>query len=265
MNLFFVTAVKDGMPFLPMIYSCLRQLPFEWTWNVVEGTAGPKRCTSWVAPIDPGLSTDGTTEYLDSLEAFDRRVRLCRSAYWHGKVEMFNVALEWINEPCLLWEMDADEIWTPDQIAKTVQLFKSNRKKNSATFFCRYFVGPDIVITTTDGYGNNSAYEWSRVWRVHPGVRFKTHEPPCLDAVKDLQITREETAKAGIVFDHLAWAVESQVRFKCHYYGSSNNQVGDKYKEGVEGWKRLQDNRKWPVDLKTFLPWVGDGVIGARL
>ncbi len=266
MNLFFVTPVKDGMPFISMIYPVLRQLPFDWTWNVVEGTAAPENCTLWVAPIPPGLSTDGTTEYLDRLSSFDKRVRIFRHAYWHGKVSMFNAALEWINEPCLLWEMDADEIWTVDQIVKTVELFASNRKKNSAAFFCRYFVGPDVVITSTDSYGNNPAYEWRRVWRVQPGVRFKTHEPPCLDAVKDLPITRKETAKAGIVFDHFAWAVESQVRFKCHYYGSSNNQVGDKYQGGVEGWKRLQENHKWPVaDLKAYLPWVGENVVAARL
>lgn len=264
MKIFFVTIVKDGMPFIGLHYPMLRQLPFDWTWNVIEGAAAPEACTSWCAPMMPGLSTDGTTELLDSLAGFDKRVRLFRHAWWHGKVAMFNAALEWLHEPCLLWQIDADEIWTCAQIEAVVAMFldqkKSGNSRNCARFFCRYFIGSDIAITSRGGYGNNSAYEWHRVWKVEPGVRFKTHEPPCLEKFEEKPFTQEQTEAVGAVFQHYAYATEAQVRFKQAYYGSPANKLGHLYKDAVGGWRRLQANRAWPADLKTFMPWVGEGV-----
>lgn len=268
----FVTIVKDGMPFIGLHYPMMRQLPFDWRWFIVEGTAAPEACTSWCAPIQPGLSKDGTTEYLESLAKFDSRVVHLKGAYWHGKVAMFNAALEHLHEPSLLWQIDSDEIWRADQFINMERMFSTDSvqalthgKRNCARFFCRYFVGPDIVIETRNGYGNNSQYEWHRVWKVNPGVRFETHEPPCLENFEEKPFTQAETEKAGLVFDHYAYAAEEQVRFKEEYYGSSNNKLGNLYKGAVEKWKKLQQNNKWPVNLKDFMPWVGDGVKASRI
>jgi hypothetical protein len=265
MNIFFVTIVKDGMPFITWHYPMMRQLPFDWQWFVVEGAAAPENCTSWCAPIKPGLSMDGTTQYLDSLSKFDRRVVHLRNTYWHGKVNMFNAALEYLQEPSLLWQIDSDEIWRAEHMVNMERMFQQNPKLNCAYFFCRYFVGADIVITTRNGYGNNLAYEWNRVWKLNPGARFKTHEPPCLENFVEKPFLHSETEKAGLVFDHYAYATEEQVRFKSEYYGSPNNKLGHLYKDAVKGWRRLQENNKWPVNLKDFMPWVGDGVKAVRI
>lgn len=266
MILHFFTIVKDGQPFISLHYPVLRQLSHDWTWTVVEGTAAPEADTSWVAPSTPGLSADGTTEYLESLCAFDRRVRHLKGAWWHGKAAMCNAACELIQEPGLLWQIDADELWTADQIGLMAQMFISDKKKNAARFFCRYFVGPDIAITSRNGYGNHPQYEWNRVWRVQPGIRFKTHEPPCLENFEERPFHHKETEKAGLVFDHLAYATEKQVAFKAEYYGSPNNKKGELYKGALAGWTRLQENNKWPVtDLSEFMPWVGKNVIANRI
>lgn len=269
MKIFFISIVKNGMPFIGWQYPMMRQLQCDWSWNVIEGTAAPEGCTSWCAPMAPGLSSDGTSELLDSLAAFDKRVRIFRNAYWHGKVSMFNAALEWLQESCLLWQIDADEIWTCAQIEAVVAMFQDKKRskeaRNCARFFCRYFVGPDIVITSRGGYGNNSAYEWHRVWKVEPGVRFKTHEPPCLEKFEERPFTQEQTEAVGAVFDHYAYATEAQVAFKEKFYGSSANKNGHLYTGAVDGWKRLQANRQWPADLRTFIPWVGSGVNVKRI
>ncbi len=269
MKIFFVTIVKDGLPFIGWHYPIMRQLPFDWTWNVVEGTAAPEACTSWCAPVEPGLSSDGTTEMLSSLSAFDKRVRVFRNAWWHGKTAMLNAAMEWIHEPCLLWQIDADEIWSLAQVEAVVALFKDQKKsgnvRNCARFFCNYFVGPDIVVKSRGRYGNNKVYEWHRVWKVEPGVRFKTHEPPCLEKFEEMPFTQEQTEEVGAVFDHYAYATEAQVRFKQMYYGSKANKVGHLYKDAVDGWRKLQSNRVWPADLKQFMHWVGDSVTVERL
>lgn len=256
MKIHFVTICKNGFPFITWHYPIFRQLKCDWSWSVVEGTAAPENCTHWVAQMPPGLSTDGTREYLDSISEFDSRVKLFRSAMWHGKVAMFNAACEWIQEPGLLWQVDSDEVWTEFQIRIMHQLFRENPDRNSARFFCRYFVGPDIAITSRNA-GNNTEYEWNRVWRVKPGVRFKTHEPPKLENFEEKPFTHKETEAAGLVFDHFAYATEAQVAFKEEYYGSKNNQCGHLYKGSVERWRKLQANVKWPTTIgKDFMPWV---------
>ena len=37
-------------------------------------------------------------------------------AFWDGKREMVSAPLPNIREECLLWQVDADELWTADQI-----------------------------------------------------------------------------------------------------------------------------------------------------
>lgn len=256
MKINFVTIVLDGMPFITQIWPELKKLNFEWQWHVVEGVSANENCTSWCAQLNPRLSEDGTKEYLDSIASVDTRISLYRKEMWHGKVSMFNEVLKKLMGNFLLWQIDSDEIWTAAQISKMRDMFRSDHTKNCARFFCRYFVGPDIAITSRNA-GNNTAYEWHRVWRIHNMARFKTHEPPCLENFEEKPFLHTETEKAGLVFDHYAYATEAQVRFKEHYYGSRNNKVGDLYKGAVQRWKTLQENTHWPTTIgKDFMPWV---------
>jgi Glycosyl transferase family 2 len=253
MTIEFFTIVRDGMPFVTWHHQAFKFLKMPWRWNVVIGTARNVHCTSWCNEIVPAVSEDGTDKYFESLSKFDSRVRVFKSAWWNGKIAMCNTPIDYIMEPVLLWQVDADEIWTTKQIENVVGLFDVHRDMNCAYFWCRYFVGPNIVITSRDTYGNQSAYEWHRVWRCEPGMRWKTHEPPVLNGFDERPIRHQETELAGCVFDHYAYATEEVMRFKERYYPSCNG--------AMDGWKRLQRNRKWPVkELKEFLPWVGEGV-----
>lgn len=261
----FLTIVLDGMPFIAEHYHQFRQLQMPWFWHVIDGVSAPESCTSWCAPIEPRLSNDGTLEYLTELAKSDQRVRLYKSEWWHGKIEKVNAPLKYIWTPGLLWEIDCDELWTASQITKMVQMFERNPSRNCAYFWCRYFVGPDVVITTRDTYGNHSAYEWHRVWRFTPGMRFASHEPPAIQGMIEQPFTHSETEKEGLVFDHYAYATETQVAFKERFYGSTNNKNGALYAGAVAGWMKLQKNRKWPVKLADFLPWVGNEAIADKI
>lgn len=283
MKIVFLTIALDAMPFITLHYPEFRKLNFDWEWRIAEGVAAPVADTSWVRQMSPRLSSDGTTEYLDSIAAFDPRVILFRKSLWPGKVAMLNAALKTVNEPCLLMEIDSDEYWTAEQITKLRQMFIDPRppsspnailpttwrpEKNCAYFRCHYFVGRDIVITNKDGnhYGNNESYEWLRAWRFTPGNVFEKHEPPVLRGDAFNPFTHRETLAAGLVFSHYAYATEAAVAFKQEYYGSSNNVAGAKYDNAVRNWKRLQENAKWPVeDLSAFLPWVGPGVAADKI
>lgn len=267
MKLFIETIVLDGFPYLPLIYAELRKLSgIDWVWNCIEGVSAPNADTKWVAQMPPRLSEDGTTQWLDSVAAFDKRVVIYRKEMWHSKTAQMNEPLKTLYEPAVLMQMDADEIFTTEQIkAIYEELSFRSSPLNTAQFACAYHVGPNIVITSQKTFGDFD-YEWFRAWRVQPGVRFKSHEPPKLENFKEVIWTKEKTRERGLVFDHFAYATEAQVAFKQRYYGSSNNKEnGHKYANAVEGWKRLQE-AKFPIsDLSLYLPFVGPNVTADRI
>lgn len=260
MRVVFLTIVLDGQPWITRHWPEFEKLPFDWQWHVVEGVAANTACTKWCAPMLPRLSNDGTTQYLDSLAAYDPRVILHRKELWQGKLAMVNEPLRYMHEPCLLVQVDSDELWTAEQLVRLHEMFTKQVDRNCADFYCDYRVGPNVRITSRNGYGNNTSYEWHRAWRWSRGLQFGAHEPPLLLNFEWKPFTHTETESAGLVFRHEAYSTEKQVAFKARYYGSPNNPKGHLYANAVQGWQRLQLNTKWPVDLADYLPWVGQNV-----
>lgn len=266
MKILFLSICLDSMPFLPLIHAELRKLPpdIEWRWAVCEGVALAKHCTHWVANQSPRLSIDGTGEYLTALEGWEYRLDYFAKRQWNGKIEMVNHPLRlvdgnWGDEEFLLWQMDGDELWTAEQIVRCWRMFKEQPEKNSAFFWCRYFVGPDKVIITRDCFGNHPAYEWHRVWKIKPGMLFKTHEPPVIEGLKLNPFTHAETEAQGLVFDHFSYATRAQVAFKEKYYSGPNNPHAPSYAGLPERWDKFQAETVWPRSLKEMMPWVGNG------
>jgi len=269
----FFTIVLNGKPFIEHHIKAFEQLPFAWHWHIVEGVAALNHDTAWskqhggrIAPTlhRNGLSRDGTTEYLDDLaRRFPNNVTLYRKpggALWDGKLEMVNAPLANIREECLLWQVDADELWTAEQLATARNLFLTHPEKTSAFYFCHYFVGEHLVITTRNTYGNNTGYEWIRTWRFTAGCRWLAHEPPRLcrpigngkwaDLATIKPFRHAETEAAELVFQHFAYATPEQLEFKQTYYG---------YAGALRQWRQLQQQRRFPVALKDHFAWVKDG------
>lgn len=244
--MYFVTIVLDGMPYIKWHHEQFQKLPVNWRWFVTEGAAMNSHCTAWAKKQKGRLSKDGTTCYLDELVAKSKQVKVFRRPLWNGKIEMVNAHNLSMNQPGVVMQIDADEIWTNDQLTILNSTFNAYPDLSGMRFFCRYFVGPDIITFGEDCYGNNPG-EWMRAWRTDGTMRFTRHEPPIFNGNRGWIMNREDTRKLGLVFDHFAYATESQVAYKEQFYG---------YKGAVEQWQRLQDNTKWPVRLKDFLPWV---------
>ena len=268
----FFTIVLNGEPFIRHHLDLFRKLPFRWHWHIIEGVADLKHDTAWSLSNgghvgerfhSDGLSVDGTTAYLDRIAGeFPEHITLYRKPkgrFWDGKLEMVNAPLVNLSEQCLLWQIDADELWTAHQIETMHAMFQSNPDKTAAYFFCHFFVGPQLVTVTRNTYGNHTGYEWLRIWRYSPGDFWRSHEPPRLvrsnssGGVVDLGVanpfSHAETESRGLVFQHYAYATEEQVRFKESYYG---------YKNAVRQWQRMQNARCFPVKLKNYLSWVKD-------
>lgn len=271
----FFTIVLNGKPFIEYHINVLKNLPFKWHWHIVEGVAELKHDTAWSVVnggrIDDeihenGLSNDGTTAYLNQLEKlFPGNITVYRktiNSFWDGKLEMVNQPLENINEECLLWQIDADELWTLEQIKEARNMFLQEPDKTAAYFYCNYFVGENRVIITEDTYGNNKDYEWLRLWRFQPGDKWLSHEPPKLsrkvadeiwiDLGKVNIFTHNDTKTHNLVFQHYAYVTESQLRFKEIYYG---------YSSAVEKWKKLNNGVELPARLKDFFDWVSNPAI----
>lgn len=259
----FFTIVLDGEPWIERYLGVFQSLAIPWRWIVIEGASDNVGCTSWCSRIAPRLSEDGTTQYLDGIK--DQRVTVKRQALWHGKAAMCNAALSEIHVPCLLWQVDADELWTRNQIESVVRLFSSHPDRNCAWFWCRYFLGPDIAVLWPDNWANNPAYEWKRVWRFEPGMRFKTHEPPVIEGFDERPLRHSETEAVGAIFDHHAYSTLAQVQFKQRYYAGASNPKAPHYRTLVAGWKRLQANQTWPVKLRDYFGFVPPETMATKL
>jgi glycosyltransferase involved in cell wall biosynthesis/predicted O-methyltransferase YrrM len=268
----FFTIVLNGQPFIRYHIDILRQLPFKWHWHIVEGVADLKHDTSWSIRLGGsindelhrnGYSKDGTTEYLDQLaENYPENITIYRQpegVFWDGKREMVNAPLANINEECLLWQIDVDELWTVEQICTAQQMFLNNPGKTAAFYWCWYFVGEKLVVSTRNCYTQNPQQEWLRTWRFKPGAFWAAHEPPILveslangqfnNVAAEHPFMHDETEKLGLVFQHYAYAIKEQLEFKEQYYG---------YKDAVTGWLNLQQQAVFPVVLREYFSWVAD-------
>ncbi len=272
LSIHFFTIVLNGMPFIRYHIDILKQLPFRWHWHIVEGVADLVHDTSWSKQLGGnipdeyhrnGLSIDGTTEYLDQLKLlFPDQISIYRKpkgCFWEGKLEMVNAPLSSIREECLLWQVDVDEYWTSEQMMSAQRMFVQHPEKTAAFYWCHFFVGKYLVVNSRNCYSQNPAQEWLRTWRYTPGCRWVAHEPPRLhcplpngssvDLVGINSFSHNETERQGLVFQHFAYVLPEQLRFKESYYG---------YTGALSHWMRLQNQKNFPVYLRDYFPWVGD-------
>jgi glycosyltransferase involved in cell wall biosynthesis/predicted O-methyltransferase YrrM len=268
----FFTIVLNGQPFIQYHIDIFKQLPFHWHWHIVEGVADLNHDTGWCLRNggrisddihQNGRSNDGTTEYLDELaRLYPDNITIYRKpegVFWDGKREMVNTPLANIKEECLLWQVDVDEIWTLEQLCNARQMFINNPEKTAAFYWCWYFVGEELIISTRNCYAQNPQQEWLRTWRYKPGSFWAAHEPPVLvesDASGNNRniaavnpFSHQETESKGLVFQHFAYVTPEQLQFKEQYYG---------YIDAVAQWEKLQQQTKFPVFLRDYFAWVGD-------
>ncbi|NUN64186.1 glycosyltransferase family 4 protein [Pseudanabaena biceps] len=269
----FFTIVLNGEPFIRYHIDVLKELPFKWHWHIVEGVADLKHDTAWSTRHgghiaenihQNGRSNDGTTEYIDELaQLYPENVTIYRKPegeFWDGKREMVQVPLANITEECLLWQVDVDELWTVEQIWLSRQLFIENPEKTAAYYWCWYFVGEKLVISTRNCYAQNPQQEWLRTWHFKPGYIWAAHEPPILveylsendirDVARINPFLHDETEKHNLIFQHYSYVLPQQLKFKETYYG---------YKEAESQWIKLQEAETLPLFLSQYLSWVTDG------
>jgi hypothetical protein len=211
----------------------------------------PVKDTGWMGNQSGKVSHDGTHQFLQCL-ATHPRITVNSKPEWGGKTEMINAALTAFKKDGVLLQMDSDELWTFHQMIELLYLFKKNPEANTAQFEMDYMLGPNVISTSTDGYGNRKN-EWIRAWRYSVGLWMERHEPPVFNGNRGKLLDRSKTLMTVGKILHMAWVTPQQVAQKQRIYKGG-------YENACEDWERLQNNTEWPVkDLKQFLPWVGSG------
>jgi hypothetical protein len=205
--------------------------------------------TAWMGNQQGKVSHDGTNQLLSAL-ARHPRITVASKPEWGGKTEMINVALTAFKKDGILLQMDSDELWTADQMRRLVGLFTANPETNTVKVKMDYMLGPNVISTSSNGYGNRSN-EWVRAWRYSVGLWMECHEPPVFNGNRGRVCERDEAESILGSILHMAWVTPQQVAYKQRIYRGG-------YENACEQWEGLQSNTQWPVkDLKTFLPWVG--------
>jgi glycosyltransferase involved in cell wall biosynthesis/GT2 family glycosyltransferase len=269
----FFTIVLNGEPFIRYHLDMMLKLPFRWHWHIVEGVAELINDTAWSVAgggrIDgslhrEGRSHDGTSTYLDEIAAaHPDKITLYRkppNVFWRGKKEMVAAPLVNVREPCLLWQIDSDELWADSQIVAVREAFQRESERTAAFFWCCYFVGPRALISTRYNYAQNPSQDWLRVWRFEPGDQWQAHEPPTLvrkgkdDLARVAPFNQDEMEAIGAVFQHFAYVTPEQLRFKEVYYG---------YAGALDGWRKLQFDIGVGelVLLRNYFSWVHDDTL----
>eukprot|EP00903_Cladosiphon_okamuranus_P018662 g17176.t1 len=234
------------------------------------------------------------------------------SCLWRDKIQMVNSVAFSLEHECLLVQIDADELWTAEQLVRLRDMFllernghraddgsttgaaggreeqrpapghlteatgsiadredrqqqhSHNRTSRECAYFdCHFFVGPDLVTVTEDGWGHSAGNEWLRAWVFRPRQSlWLQHAPPQLARhdeaagwkmlAGDQCISRAETRERGLGFTHYAYVFEEQVRFKDEFYGHSEMV---KTADAVAEWVALQEATP-PVPLADHLTWL---------
>jgi FkbM family methyltransferase len=275
----FFTIVLNGEPFIRHHIDVFQQLSCPWHWHIIEGVADLNHDTAWSVSLGGkvtdtlhrnGLSKDGTTTYLDELcKRYPDQITIYRKPagkFWDGKLEMVNAPLANIQTEALLWQVDVDELWTVEQIQKAHQLFSDHPDRTAAYYWCWYFVGEKLIISTRNCYAQNPNQEWLRTWRFKPGHIWAAHEPPVLvqplpdgqflDVGNANPFRHAETEHQGLVFQHFAYVTPEQLQFKEQYYGYTN---------ALSTWQSLQKQTNFPIALRQYFPWVRDETLVDRV
>jgi len=257
MRLNVLTIAFNSMPWIGSIFAELMRFDGDWRWTIVEGASMPNKDTRWMNSQKSGVSTDGTHQFIMGL-ALHPNITVLSKPSWEGKTEQVNAGVATFDKDGILLQCDSDELWTAEQMENLVLIFSQHLDVNTVKVAMDYMLGPNIVATSKDGYGNRRD-EWVRAWRFKVGMWMDCHEPPVFSGNHGRMMPKEESEKTLGRILHMAWVSPAQVAFKQMLYGKG-------YSNATSDWMRLQTNTKWPVsDLKGFLPWTGEGGTADKL
>jgi len=219
--------VLNGQPFIK--YNLRGLYPFAHQIIVVEGASPAASSFS----TESGHSTDGTLEALyefkkeedpeDKVTIVTAEDEGYSDGFWPGEKDEQSRTYAKRATGNYLWQVDADEFYHSDDIAKMILILESRPEITAVTFPMITFWGSPYVIT--DGwYLRRGASSYHRLFRWGEGYEYHTHRPPTvLDSQKKdtrsaVWVKSSELKKKGIFLYHYSLLFPRHVYEKCEYY-----------------------------------------------
>lgn len=222
--------VLNGEPFTKHVLRAL--YPFAHQIIVAEGAAPGARN---IATAD-GHSRDGT---LEEIRRFRReedpecKVTLVTAedeghpdGFWPGEKDEQSKAYASRATGDYLWQVDIDEFYRPDDMARIVKMLRDDPSITAVTFKQVTFWG-GLEYSVDSWYLRRGLMWVHRIFSWGPGYSYSDHRPPTvLDAEgRDLRtlnwVRGEDLEKAGIRLYHYSLLLPKQVIEKCDYYGNA--------------------------------------------
>jgi hypothetical protein len=212
--------VLNGRPFLP--YNLRALYPFAAQIIVVEGAVE----TAAALADGHGHSRDGSLQELYRFKAEEdpenKLLIVTKDGLWSEKDEQ-SQAYAQLAAGDYLWQIDVDEFYQPEDMAKVLRYLRDHPDVTLLTFPHLLFWGsPDYVVN--GWYLMREQAFIRRVFKWGPGYQYAEHRPPLVrDAQgRDLFTIKpaggKQFAEQGIYMYHYSLLFPEQVRGKSSYY-----------------------------------------------
>jgi glycosyltransferase involved in cell wall biosynthesis len=186
-------------------------------------------------------SVDRTNEILETFPDPDNKIQVVHSQY-PEKHEQANAYMKHLNDDIdFIWNLDADEIFKPEDIEKTIEIIKVGSFTSVGFKSLSFYGGFNHFLT---GFEENA--EFRRIQKVYPGAEWQSHRPPVIKnngQFTEKHLNYNSLAGYGVRMYHYSYVFPRQVKEKVQYYKAAVSQSNciDDYFENV------------------YIPWVTGG------
>ena len=215
---------------------CLKSiLPF----GKVVVTEGP---VGYFAKQGISTSQDSTNKILHDFQEAGADISVVHGSF-SEKDEMMNAGIHLIpKDTTHVWMVDADEIWEPDSIRRTIShldYFDSVSFKPIT-----FFGGFDRALG-----GFERRFEWVRIQRWYDRARWATHRPPTIFAPNGIPWKDGgRCLESGEEFAHYSYIFPKAVKSKSGYYASRGGNIENWFGRVWLPWVLGDDTKKQEIE-----------------
>ena len=196
-------------------------------------------------------SMDNTNFILDNYNDYDNKLTIIHGQF-EEKTEECNSYINHIREDIeYLWQIDADEIYTIENILKIKKMLYEEEPTSVGVRSCTFYGGFNNYLTGFEQQNDN----FLRIFKFMKGAYWKTHRPPTIEYPIDLEkkhISSDELFdKWGIQMHHYSYVFPTQVKYKIDYYANSLNKDGvipDYYNQVYLKWVNGTSQQKIQIE-----------------
>jgi hypothetical protein len=200
---------------------------------IVEGACEGARS---VATID-GHSIDGTLELLKEIKRVEdpeNKIIIITAedygypdGFWPGEKNMMSQAYASRATGNYIWQVDIDEFYHDDKIAKIKSLLEEDPTITAVTFRQVQFWGGFRYLVDS-WLLRRGAHDFHRLFKWGNGYKYLTHRPPTVlnENGRDLRaihwVKAEDSLRLGIFLHHYSFVFPKQVYEKAQYYKNAD-------------------------------------------